>query len=447
MKAPADPRARAHAIPISSITVADNRQRSEINAEQLQELANSIRTLGLLHPIVVRREGNTTFLVSGERRYKAIRLLAMSNQGFRCGTHTIEPGMVPVLDMGELSYEEAYEAELEENIRRVDITIQDKAKAIARLHELRKEQAAREGRVQSLMQTGMEAMPEADPEVAKNEVFKLIQVSKHLSNPDVAKAKSLHEAMKIIHRVKTAEQNRILASIVGSSSIKDRIEVYQDDAKEWLYKSAPGRFDCIIIDPPYGMDSQDFGDAAGRLEGINHLYDDSKEGFVNLLRAVAPGLTRVAKEEAHLYVWCDIDGFHFLRELFQSHGWRCFRTPLINIKRDGGRVPLPEHGPRRCYELCLYAFRGGKKVTAIYRDVFESTLESKNVGHGAQKPVEAYVELLKRSCSPGDYVLDCFAGSGPLIDAAHQLNLHAVLIEKEPAYYGLCLRRLEQLDG
>jgi site-specific DNA-methyltransferase (adenine-specific) len=164
------------------------------------------------------------------------------------------------------------------------------------------------------------------------------------------------------------------------------------------------------------------------------------------MRRIAFDLFRVSKERAHLYVWCDIDLFVELKHVFEEAGWWVFRTPLINIKREGGRVPWPEHGPRRCYELVLYAVKGKRPVTSIQRDVFESTLERDTAGHGASKPVEAYVNLLQRSCRPGDTVLDCFAGSGTILAAAHQLRLKAVAVEENAAYFGQCVKRLEGLD-
>jgi ParB family chromosome partitioning protein len=49
--------------------------RREIAAEQLAELAESIRSEGLLQPIVVRRNGEKFQLVAGERRWRAFQLL------------------------------------------------------------------------------------------------------------------------------------------------------------------------------------------------------------------------------------------------------------------------------------------------------------------------------------------------------------------------------------
>ncbi len=49
--------------------------RREITAEQLQELADSIRAEGLLQPIVVRRHGEKFQLIAGERRWRAFQQL------------------------------------------------------------------------------------------------------------------------------------------------------------------------------------------------------------------------------------------------------------------------------------------------------------------------------------------------------------------------------------
>ncbi len=49
--------------------------RREIAPEQLAELAESIRSEGLLQPIVVRRQGEKFQLIAGERRWRAFQLL------------------------------------------------------------------------------------------------------------------------------------------------------------------------------------------------------------------------------------------------------------------------------------------------------------------------------------------------------------------------------------
>jgi DNA modification methylase len=42
-------------------------------------------------------------------------------------------------------------------------------------------------------------------------------------------------------------------------------------------------------------------------------------------------------------------------------------------------------------------------------------------------------------------VLDPFAGSGTIFPAAHELKCIATGIEMEPQYYGMCVKRIEEL--
>ena len=53
--------------------------RREITAEQLSELAESIRSEGLLQPIVVRKIGEKFQLIAGERRWRAFQLLKIKS--------------------------------------------------------------------------------------------------------------------------------------------------------------------------------------------------------------------------------------------------------------------------------------------------------------------------------------------------------------------------------
>ncbi len=66
-------------IPVDLIEPNPFQPRMNFNQEALGELAESIKTLGLIQPITVRRmEGNRYQIISGERRYKACRLSGMT---------------------------------------------------------------------------------------------------------------------------------------------------------------------------------------------------------------------------------------------------------------------------------------------------------------------------------------------------------------------------------
>ncbi|HLS27267.1 MAG TPA: ParB/RepB/Spo0J family partition protein [Opitutales bacterium] len=75
---PAAPELPGYAeIPVSQIEPNPFQPRREFDSEQLQELSDSIRSEGLLQPIVVRRVGNRYQLIAGERRWRACKNLQL----------------------------------------------------------------------------------------------------------------------------------------------------------------------------------------------------------------------------------------------------------------------------------------------------------------------------------------------------------------------------------
>jgi len=436
---------RMRVIPTTAITIPTTRQRRTFDETSLNELALSIQRNGLLHPVVVRIAEGRIFLVAGERRLRAIEILSMQGIRFRCGEVVVPEGHVPVNELGELSPEEAWEAELEENIQRVNLTWQERAEAIANLHKLRE---MREGKKLTPAETAPEILgAEMNPVSASQAVRRALVLQEHLAKDnEVAKAKTEQDAWRII---KKRENERLFQTLAASAqeAQAEHFSVMLGDCREALPTLKDETFDCIITDPPYGIGADSFGDAGGRLITSTHTYEDTPEYALSLLREVIPHFFRLAKAEAHMYLFCDIEHFLTLRETARAAGWTPFRTPFIYVKRDAWRAPWPEHGPRRAYEAVLYAMKGKRPVTAIYDDVFFAEKEEKDESfqHGAAKPVSAYVNLLRRSCRPGDAILDPFAGTGTVLDAAAELNLRALAIEMNPTYYGMCVARLERL--
>ena len=98
-------------------------------------------------PIVVRAgdDQSSYVLVAGERRIRAMRYVWEFGGEVRCGEYSFVEGEVPCLYVGELDQLAAFEMELEENIRRVDLPWQERCRATADLYELRKAQAERAG--------------------------------------------------------------------------------------------------------------------------------------------------------------------------------------------------------------------------------------------------------------------------------------------------------------
>ncbi len=432
------------------ISISPDRQRQEFEPESITDLANSISAIGLLHPPVMRETPDGLVLVAGERRLRAMEQLWIMNEPVRHNGVIHPPYHVPYATLGELSETDAEEAELDENLKRRDLTWQEQSAAIARLHALRLKQAALLGESHSVADT-MTELPSSTsvPGLSTSrhdDVRKSILLADHLSNPDVAKSKSVKEAFKILQKQEAQKTHAELAERVGKNFNSSVHKLINTDCLEWLAQCPDNSFDVILTDPPYGMDAQNFGDGAGTMGNAEHHYDDSQDSWITMMAQLCPLLYRVSKPQAHAYIFCDFDRFHHLKQEMQKAGWYVFRTPLVNYKPRSGRIPLPEHGPKRQYELILYAIKGRKPVTAIYSDVISTVLEE-NLTHGAQKPVELYVDLLRRSVKPGDSVLDAFAGTGTIFPAAHQLKCRATGLEQSLEYYGIAIKRLNSVDA
>ncbi|MGA2016665.1 MAG: ParB/RepB/Spo0J family partition protein [Opitutaceae bacterium] len=70
-------------IPVHLIEPNPFQARREIAQEQLEELAESIRSEGLLQPVVVRRHGDRYQLIAGERRWRAFQILKIGSMPAR----------------------------------------------------------------------------------------------------------------------------------------------------------------------------------------------------------------------------------------------------------------------------------------------------------------------------------------------------------------------------
>lgn len=416
----------------TDLIILPNRQRKNFDEGKLEELAASIQDKGILHPPVVRNDGRT--LVAGERRSKAMAYLSHMKIPFFFEGQPVPPGHMPVTLIGELTSIQIREAELEENLCRVDLSWQEEAFAIAELTALRQEQHeswTMKDTAKELDNTTDEPSSVAYSKVKEAEILK-----NYMDDPEVLKAKSSKEAVKLVRKKVQAKMNAMMAEVHKNSDTKHNI--LNADLRDVLPGLPDKTFSVILTDPPYGVNADSFGSMAK----AEHQYTDSPEHAMELIRFVATEGYRIACDEAHAYVFCDIRMWPQFCVEFAAAGWDVWNTPLIWVKSNG-MLPRPEHGPRRCYETVLYAIKGDKKVNTVQPDVLMVS-EVQRPTFGAEKPAALYRNLLRRSVMPGDNVLDCFAGAGPILPAANSCAVTATAIELNVDKYNHILLRLEE---
>lgn len=420
-------------LPISSIIVMEDRQRQAFPPEEGAKLMDSIREVGLINPPVVREEGGRYILIAGERRLRALALLLKDGQGFKHGsTYHLGPE-IPVTLWTELSPADAEAIELEENITRLDLTWQERTKAIARLHALRCA-ANPEHTVADTAAILSAATTEDGKNKAERRVFAATNLVKFLDNPEVASAKSAKDAVKVVEKLLAKSRDAMLAETAPTNS-----RLHHASCLDVLPDLAPRSVDCLLTDPPYGIDIRQMS----YQRSSEHAYDDSYESWVHLMKRLWPELERVLKLDAHGYMFCDITRLPELWKFAEEYGFEPYYRPLIWSRGAAGRAPTPEKWPKRVYECIFFFRRGNRPLNCVRPDVLTySTDNDADNYHGARKPVDLLADLLERSTNPGDLVLDVCAGSGTTGLAAKKLSREYILIEQELDAFNLMTRLL-----
>lgn len=416
-------------IPISRIKIS-NRQRRHFDEKALTSLSNSIAKKGLLHPIVLQDDEET--LVAGERRCRAVAMLSELFTSISHDGESVPENCIPYVTLRELSEDALVEAELEENILRENLTWQEEADAIARLHELRVGQIPD----RTFKDTAEEITGKPGNGATQTKVRDSIILKEYLSDPEVSKAKTQKEALKIIQKRKQQELTNKLAEQFDIAASPHTFN--NGDFRDFKHFIQTSSVDCIITDPPYGIGADTFGDQAGAAHG----YNDTPEYFKEILTDFVVEASRVTRDRAHIYLFCDPRWFDYISITLTKAGWDVWSVPLI-WNKGNGMLPRPDHAPRRTYETIIYAIKGGKEVTGVYPDVITIPgLQSPR--YGAEKPVELFENLIRRSCRPGDLVWDAFAGAGGVFPAANRTSVKVVGTELSEDKYNFAKLRLEE---
>ena len=122
---------RTAELPVDNLEPNPFQPRTRIRAEQLAELAASIRESGIVQPILVRPHAGRYQIIAGERRWRAAQHLGLAT--------------VPV-SIRAVDDEQLLELALVENIQREELSALEEAQAFERLHQefrLTQEQIAR----------------------------------------------------------------------------------------------------------------------------------------------------------------------------------------------------------------------------------------------------------------------------------------------------------------
>lgn len=201
--------------------------------------------------------------------------------------------------------------------------------------------------------------------------------------------------------------------------------------------------DMLLTDPPYNVAYEGKTKDALKIQNDNMKNDSFRE----FLRTAFFSADSVMKEGAVFYIWhADSEGYNFRGACFDI-GWTV-RQCLIWNKNS---MVLGRQDYHWKHEPCLYGWKDGaghlwasdrKQTTVIDFD-----RPQRNGEHPTMKPVGLFDYQILNNTKGGDVVLDLFGGSGTTLMACEQNRRNAYLMELDPRYVDVIVRRWEEFTG
>ena len=201
--------------------------------------------------------------------------------------------------------------------------------------------------------------------------------------------------------------------------------------------------DMWLTDPPYNVAYE------GKTKDALTIKNDKQgdESFRQFLSDSYVAADAVMKPGAVFYVWhADSEGYNF-RGAAKDAGWTV-RQCLIWKKSS---MVMGRQDYHWKHEPCLYGWKEGaahlwatdRKQTTI----LEFDRPNRSAEHPTMKPVELFAYQMQNNTKGKDRVLDSFGGSGTTLIAAEKHGRDALLMELDPKYCDVIIKRWQDFTG
>lgn len=398
------------------------RSRKELG--NLRELAESIKTKGLINPITVKETADSVgyYLLAGDRRLRACKLLELTE--VMCNVYP-----------ADLSQLEKDLIELCENIDRQNMTDEEELELTKRIHNtLQKLHGKKKG---GRHQEGHSAADTAKilgrSATSISRDLKLAEAMEVI--PELRKCKNRHEAEKVLKGLVKEHKRHEAAKMIDS----ERADTPEGKIKKALadsfivgdffegVKNVPdSSVDLVEVDTPYAinLDSQKKARDGQNLKVYNEW---SAKDFKSKIARVASECYRAMTEDSWLIWWFAWEPwFEVVYQVLIDAGFAGNRIPGIWIKPTG-QCNHPDIYMASSAEPFFYMRKGNPTIERQGRAnhfQFRPVSPEKKV-HATEKPIELMCDIYSTFVGPGRRIMIPFLGSGNGIIAAHTVKCSA----------------------
>jgi len=368
--------------------------------DQVTKIAASIKEFGFLNPVIVDGESG---IVAGHGRVMAAKKLGMDE--------------VPVIEASHLTEAQRRAYVIADNRLALDAGWDDEM--------LRVEFAELEGLGFDLELTGftLDEIKALEPE----------QLTEGLTDED-AVPEVPEQPVTVLGDVWVLGRHRLMC---GDSTSVDALNTLMNGQKA----------DMVFTDPPYGV-AYEGGHNKTKRQGI---IADTLEGddLTGLFYGAFSSALLCTKDGAAFYVWYasgkSVETYASLSKLPLV-----LRAVIQWYKVKSGLGAFMSQYIPNC-EPCMYLHKAGCSPSwygpTNEKTVWELKKESRNDYHPTQKPVELPERAIKNSSKQGDEILDMFGGSGSTLIACEKTGRAARLMELDPKYCDVIIKRWQDFTG
>jgi len=217
----------------------------------------------------------------------------------------------------------------------------------------------------------------------------------------------------------------------------DKNHLIINSKMEKILNSMPAdSVDCIITDPPFGIRTEQWDDRINFMKNVSYWLDEC---------------LRVTK---HAVIWFGADKMlpYVLRSLILEDEIDLFCRQHVWIKPEGSQFAGASYNNIWYSDEFIWVFSKdwdktksyGKDMPYGYNSFSYRPIPFNVYKHPTSKPVPLMRKLIGYYSSPGELILDPFAGSGSTAIACIDMGRRSLLIEENKEYYNIAKNRIQK---
>ena len=249
---------------------------------------------------------------------------------------------------------------------------------------------------------------------------------------------SINQAYKEIKKEENEQLKTQKAIEIIEKVYENNTNIFNGNCIEYIKTIKDKSIDCLITDPPYGVDIQ-FGAYDNQLSRKIENDGNIKDALI-LLDEMLLNVKSKLKDNAHIYIFCNWKIYPQFSLIILKHFQ--IKNLIIWDKLFMGMGDL-KGNYSSSYEMIVFA-GGNREFLNRPKNIIQCRFNDERF-HNTQKPVDLIKQLIENSTNVNETIFDPFLGSGSTVIAAKELKRNYIGCEIDEQNYKITLKRLD--DG